>query len=194
MVAKRRREMRSTEYYSGRMYERDVLGPCQATEEGFEVFKKIAEERDYVSYEESMELIRCYSAPDPTNPEKPFAKELRLAIIESLGITDDSVADRVKFYSSVGTPFDKLHGVDGWVEFDPGEEEEPIVVTMDVTLDRTKDEHKADVIVRSVPDPSENEDQFLALVYAYYGPKFAEKLKTAVQLFQKEKGTDRSAA
>ena len=37
----------------------------------------------------------------------------------------------------------------------------PILVTLDVTLNTKKSEHKADIIVQEITDPSQDENRFL---------------------------------
>jgi hypothetical protein len=139
------------------MNERDVLGEFRPTREGVQAFRAAADERGYITHARSMELIRQFSMEDPTNPAKPFAKELRLAVIDELGLEEDADLDRIRYYSAVGTALDHFHGVDAWMEFVP-EHGRPAVVTMDATMNPDKLAHKADIIIQSFPDPSEDEE------------------------------------
>lgn len=168
-----------TRFYSGRLSESDMFGDFKTTPAGVKAFKDEVNAQGYLTRDRAIELIRKHTQEDPTNPMKPFARELRLAVAEELGLESDADLDNLRFYSAVGTPLDVFHGVDGWIEFRP-EGGTPRIVTIDVTLDPAKLEHKADVIVHEVPDPSENEKRFLKFVYEEYAPKVAEKLRPMV--------------
>lgn len=176
----------SQDYYSGRMNERDVLGEFKSTLEGVKAFRAEAGERGYITRGRAIELVRQFTKDDPTNPAKPFAKELRLAVIDELGLEDDEVMDRIRFYSAVGTPLDVFHGIDGWIEFFP-DDGFPRMVTLDVTMDPGKVEHKADVIVQGMSDPSEDEDRFLDAV-ADYARDIAATLKPSVDAMLRRRG------
>lgn len=174
------------DFYSGRLNEGDVLGEFRATPEGIRAFRAAVDKRGYMTPGDAMGLIRKFTKGDPTNPSQPFARELRLAVIEQLGLEDEQDMDRVRFFSAVGTPLDVFHGIDGWIEFVP-DQGPPRIVTLDVTLDPGKEEHKADIIVQEVPDPSEDEKRFLALVYNTYAPQVAQKLRTAVAFMMRDR-------
>ena len=167
------------DFYSGRMNEQDVLGEFKPTPEGLKAFRAEAQEGGYLTRGRAIELIRQYTKEDPTNPNKPFAKELRLAVIDQLGLEDDEDLDRVRFYSAVGTPLDVFHGVDGWIEF-VLEKGVSRMVTLDVTMDPGKLEHKADVIVQQIPDPSESEKRFMSAVDGY-AREVSHRLRPTVQ-------------
>lgn len=172
-------DTRGRDFWSGRLSESDLFGDFKTTPAGVSAFKAEVSERGYITRARAIELIRKHTQEDPTNPTRPFAKELRLAVAEELGLESDTDLDNLRFYSALGTPLDVFHGVDGWIEFRP-EGGSPRVVTIDVTLDPAKLEHKADVIVHEVPDPAENEKRFLKLVYEEYAPQVAEKLRPMV--------------
>jgi len=148
------------DFYSGRLHERDVLGEFKMSDEAKRAFRLAADERGYVTYNKALELVRTFSQEDPTNPQKPFAKELRLAVIEALDLEDDDEMNRIRFYSALGTALDIFHGIDGWIELQL-DEGPPILVTLDVTLNTKKSEHKADIIVQEITDPSQDENRFL---------------------------------
>ncbi len=181
------------DYYSGRMNERDALGEFQRSPAFVKAYRAAANERGYTNYHDSMSLVVDHYQGDPTNPTKPLARELRMAVIEELGLEDDADMDRIKFYSALGTPLDVFHGVDAWIEFIP-ENGVPRRVTIDVTLDPSKETHKADVIIQEVPDPSENEKRFLKIVYENYGPQLADKLRPAVQMMMRRREQEKPLA
>jgi len=167
------------DFYSGRMNERDALGEFRASAEGLRAFKEEANERGYIPRGRAIELVRKYTKEDPTNPSKPFSKELRLAVLDELGLVDDTDLDRVRVHTAVGTPLDVFHGVDGWIEFVP-ERGSPVVVTLDVTMDTGKLEHKADIIVQQFPDPTEDENEFLKIVQVH-AREVARRMMPVVQ-------------
>lgn len=154
------------DFYSGRLNERDVFGEFKMTDEAKKAFRSAAEERGYIAYSKVIDLIRRFPSEDPTNPQKPFAKELRMAVIEALDLEDEEDMARIRFYSAVGTALDIFHGIDGWIELQL-EEGPPVLVTLDVTLNTQKLEHKADIIIQEITDPSQNEDRFLEQVEQY---------------------------
>ena len=65
------------------------------SDEAKRAFRLAADERGYVTYNKALELVRTFSQEDPTNPQKPFAKELRLAVIEALDLEDDDEMNRI---------------------------------------------------------------------------------------------------
>jgi hypothetical protein len=81
---------------------------------------------------------------DPENPRHQFPREIRIALMEILGIPNEE-GDRVKYYTSVKTPLDFTKGVRADAFF--------IVDGRKLTLDITKKEYKivgdfdADVVV-----------------------------------------------
>ncbi len=181
------------EFYSGRLNESDVLGDFRPTPDGVKAFKAEAGDRGYIARGRAIELVREFTKEDPTNPGKPFARELRLAVIDELGLEDEGDMDRIRFYSAVGSPLDIFHGVDGWIEFVP-DKGSPSMVTIDVTLNPEKLTHKADIIVQEVPDPTENEKRFLELVYDEYAPKVADQLRVAVEMMMLRRERDQQAS
>ncbi|MBI2473840.1 hypothetical protein HYV70_04805 [Candidatus Uhrbacteria bacterium] len=176
------------DFYSGRLNERDVFGEFKMTDEARKAFRLAAEERGYITYNRVIELIRKFSSEDPTNPQKPFARELRMAVIEALGLEDDEDMDRIRFYSAVGTALDIYHGIDGWIELQL-DEEPPILVTLDVTLNTKKTDHKADIIVQEITDPSQDEKRFVQDV-EYYASQVIERFHDQLQ----RRGNSQSAA
>ena len=138
--------------------------------------RAMATETGYVKYEPALDLVRKYGKQDPLNPAKPFSKELRQAVIEELGLETTEEMDRVRFYSAVGTPADRFHGVDGWIEYDTPDGRR-LVVTVDVTKNPNKESWKADVIIPEVTDPSESESEFLSQA-EQYAREITERLQS----------------
>lgn len=60
-------------------------------------------------------LVMDNQGGDPTNPHSQLAKDLRLAIMDAMSLTDD---EQVKYYTAVGTALDHTKDVraDGFIE------------------------------------------------------------------------------
>lgn len=164
------------EFYSGKMNERDVFGEPKRGPGFREAFTAKARENGYLNFEDALELVRKHLVQDPTNPVKPFSNELRLAVIDALGLETEEEMDQVRFYSAVGTPADVFHGVDAWMEYETPDGEK-LIVTLDATRNPSKDAAKADLIITEIPDPSEDEDKFLEQASAY-GDRVAEIIRS----------------
>lgn len=131
------------EKYSGRQYERDYLGGIDPSNEDFlaalKRVKRTSKEGSkfpyYVTYKDALDLARKFQPIDkrdpkkkridPTNPKAPLAKDLRIEILDQLGVEDEE-SDKVKVFTAVGTPLDIFHGVDAFVEIDGK------VITLDI--------------------------------------------------------------
>lgn len=156
------------DFYTGKMNERDVFGSFLPSQKFLDAYRAVAKKNGYVGYEAALDLVRNHGIQDPLNPDKPFANELRLAVIEALGLETEKDMDRVKFFTAVETPADQFHGIDGWIEYET-EDGRRIVVTVDVTKNPNKDAWKADVIIPEITDPSVDEDLFLQQAETYGG-------------------------
>ncbi len=158
--------------YRGVELERDVFGTFEQSPEFTEAFKKIATDTGYTHYEQAMALIRDHYPGDPENPEKEFANDLRLEIMDLLS----STASDVQFYTAVGTALDHFHGIDAWIEIRNPQKKGAEIITLDVTLNKDKQEtgHKADLIIPEIPSPSS--DQYLDTV-AKIAKQVLEKLE-----------------
>ena len=148
------------DFYSGKMNEEDLFGKLRPSRKYIEAHESMANADGYVIRDVAIDIIRKYSNQDPINPTQPFAKELRLAVMDELSFETDQEMNRLKFYTAVGTSADVFHGIDGWFEYvdDDGVR---VIVTIDVTKNPKKDEWKADVIIPEVADPEEDETKFL---------------------------------
>lgn len=160
--------------YFGHELEMDLLGSVRWPKVFLDAMKPFQRSGGYVPYEKMIQLIRAYYPEDPTNPKKEFTKDLRLEIMWALNLKDQ----QIRYYNSLKTPLDIWHGVDAWIEIDDPKSNEPIVVTIDTTLNTAKQEsgHKANLIVGDVPEPDSK--QYLPIVERY--------AKEAVELFQNQ--------
>ncbi len=149
----------------------------------------------YVDFPDAMALVRNFQPIDktdpekkrfsPVNPQKPFAKDLRVELIEFLGFSDEEAETAVKVFTAVGTPLDAFHGVDAVIEI------EGIPITFDATLrtELQKGMGKADVIdyeeIPNADDPEEEE--------AYFARVAEIAKKIAAQYTKKKKiGTEKA--
>lgn len=129
--------------------------------------------RGHIPYEEAMELARKFQPFDPTHPNKPFARDVRISLLDlminkKLITNSEEDQDRVKFYTAVKTPLDTFHDVDAFVEFKDLDNKK-YLVTFDLTLNPQKQKYKSDIIVTKLPDPNLDEEKikYLATIEEY---------------------------
>jgi hypothetical protein len=142
---------------------------------------KVGKEGGYIRFRAALELAKKFQPSDPTNPEKPFGRELRIALQDILNLDAPEDYDRVKFYTAVGTPLDKFHGVDAFVEFEKEDKETKRVdvyrATFDFTTNPQKQVYKSDIVVqeKDLPDPKLESEDFLKAVEGF-AKQVAEKI------------------
>ncbi len=119
---------------------------------------------EYMSYRDSVVDAKERQISDPKNPDRPFARDLRIEIIDKLGLEDPADFDNVEFYSALGTSFDTYHGVDCFVEV--ATEDGLKRVTIDLTT-REKGTFKADILIEFPNDnldPDLDESEYLGII------------------------------
>lgn len=177
------------ESYSGRLYERDCFGEAVRTEE----FERQSQnpmkgpEGRLSNLEAMYEQVKLAQPGDPTDPKKGFARDLRLAVSDALGLVGDDI-DGLRFFTAIGTTLDKFEGVDAFFEVVDPTSGKRYRITMDATMNKEKEEsgHKADIIIGEVKDPEENEAEYLESV-ENYGKRIAARLND----MRKEDGVER---
>jgi hypothetical protein len=117
-----------------------------------ESLKEIRNKKDQI-----IEIVKKYQKFDPTNPNTDFLRELRLAIADELGLHEIEEMEKIKVFSAIRSPLDVI-GIDGFVTWQINGKE--IVVTLDASL-REKEFGEADIIFGELPDPKENEEDYL---------------------------------
>jgi len=123
--------------YTGGLMEKEVLGGL-----------KLEKEDVYVPFREAMKWVEQHQSGDPADPDPRFANDLHATVAEMLGIED---LRNIKFFTAVGSPLDKFHGIDAFFKIKEGGEE--LTITLDVTINPAKgDRYKADVIISIPPD------------------------------------------
>lgn len=155
-----RREPR--ELYTGRMLESDMFGDARFMLDPLFVahYRALARRDGYVTFRDAVQLVRDHYPGNPTNPRRDIPRELRLAVCEQLRLPMEEWDD-IKVYSSVGSPLDRIHGVDAFVIYEPANES-PRIVTLDVTQrpEKLEEGHRADVIIGEFVDPQDDEAQY----------------------------------
>lgn len=148
------------EVYTGGMLEEEMLGKIESKEE-----EELLDIRDYIEYEDAIDIVKSIQPKesDPTDPDPYFASDLHTMLAENLELEDYS---DLEYYTAVSSRFDFFHGVDAFFEWKlPGGR--VIMATFDVTKNREKLLHKADVITQVDEedlDMEEHKAQYLAFV------------------------------
>ena len=178
---------KNPDVYTGRMLERDAFGDPKPGKLFEQYLRQLADTRGYVTRRQAMDLVRSFTEQDPNNPEKPFAKDLRIEVCSALRLPVPAW-DSVRFYSSVDTPLDTFHKTDGWLEYVDPRSDEKVVVTLDVTQRKNKgDEWMESVMDESLayrgadelivnPAVNHNDAHFEEQV-EWYAKRVADKLK-----------------
>ena len=167
---------RSREFYSGREFEYDLFWKMDVTSLAYRrELERLADRNGYVNYQNAVSLVKKFQLQDPTNPEKDFSRELRLAVEEKLGLKTPDEMDRVKIFVSINSPLDR-HGVDAFITYEEGGIE--YLISLDATRRGEKqiEGGKADIIVSDLADPDEDEEGYLEEINQY-AEEAAEKIK-----------------
>jgi len=122
----------------------------------------------YIRFKKALELTKKFQPADPTNPNKPFGRDLRITLQDLLKLETEEEMDMIKFYTAVGTPLDKIHGVDAFLEVDGGKEG-IFRTTFDLTTNPNKKSYKSDLIIseEDLPDPNLEEKEYLRQMDIY---------------------------
>jgi len=174
---------------TGNLFETEQIGTIDTGSPEYQKALRLAKEKEakfgkeggYLRFRTALELVKKFQPSDPTNPQKPFARELRIALQDILKLETPEDYDRVKFYTAVGTPLDIFHGVDAFVEFEKENPETKKVdvyrATFDFTTNPQKQGYKSDIVVqeKDLPDPKLEADDFLEAVHRF-AEKAAEKI------------------
>lgn len=148
------------EVYTGGMLEEEMLGKIESKQE-----KELLDIRDYIEYEDAIEIVKSIQPKDsdPTDPDPYFARDLHAMLAENLELEDYS---DLEYYTAVKSRFDFFHGVDAFFEWKLPDGR-VIRTTLDLTKNREKLLHKANVIIQVNEedlDLDEHKEQYLAFV------------------------------
>jgi len=137
----------------GTEFEWDIFGAVDTKNPEYQKeLAKVTKQNGFVFEHDALKLVKKFQPEDPRNPERAFARDLRIEIIDQLGLTEEKDMDRVKFYTAIGTPLDKWHGIDGFFEIEEANGQ-IIRITLDATtIDKEEknkrgQEIKADIVV-----------------------------------------------
>ena len=101
----------------GAEFEWDIFGSVDRNNPAYQKeLKKAMKPNGFVFYRDALNLVKKFQPGDPKNPERGFARDLRIAILDELGLTEEKDMDRLEFYTAVGSPLDHWHGVDSFFE------------------------------------------------------------------------------
>ncbi len=133
----------------------------------------------YIRFRKAMELVKKFQPYDPANPNKHFARDIRVELQDLLGLTTEEEMDRVKFYTAVGSPLDKRHSVDAFIEY-TDKSGETFRATFDLTTNPQKQAYKTDIVVqlKDLPDPNTNKKEYNSAIKEFAGkilPKMVVK-------------------
>lgn len=173
----------------GKEYEISYLGTIKVGDEYIKAYREALHknlranpETGYLSYNTAMELVKKFQPggqEGETNPQRDFMRELRLAVLEKLKLSEaeEKITDNLKSYTAVGSPLDVFHGVDAFLTFQTEDKKKTAVATIDISL-RQKVNFKADICeYGEIPPPEENEDEYLKRIDSLAG-QVAERIQT----------------
>lgn len=166
---------------TGNLFEWQFIGEIDTTSREYQKeLRRLQEEaakegakNGHIPYEKALELAKKFQPFDPTHPNKPFARDIRISLLDLMidkGLITESEEDqdRIKFYTAVKTPLDTFHSVDAFIEFKDLNNKK-YLVTFDLTLNPQKKEFRSDIVVTELPDPKLDEEKFryLATIEQY---------------------------
>jgi len=170
----RERRITPRELYTGKIYEKEYFGEIDTNDPRiFEEIKKYRQPSKnpnfefWMNFRDALKIAKEFQPIDKTDPERkrvdpanpaaPLLRDLKEALIEQWGLTDEE-ADDLKLYTAVGSPLDFLHKVDAFIDY------EGRIVTLDLTLRTETGKKTADVIISGElpsPDDPKTEDAYL---------------------------------
>ena len=170
------RRLESKIELTGRLFEEELVGEADIKNPEYQKALKIAQEQEaktlkkegYLRFRKALELAKKFQPGDPTNPRRPFGRELRIALQDLLNLKTEEEMDRVKFYTAIGTPLDKIHGVDAFMEYEDLDKK-IYRATFDFTTNPQKKVYKSDIMVleKELPDSQLDSAGFLEKIEEY---------------------------
>lgn len=161
---------------TGGLFEEELVGEADIKNPEYQKELKITQEQEaraikkegYIRFWEALKLAKKFQPGDPTNPQKPFGRELRIALQDLLKLKTGEEMDRVRFYTAIGTPLDKIHGVDAFVEYEDLDKK-LYHATFDFTTNPRKKVYKSDIVVleKELPDSQLDSSGFLEKIEEY---------------------------
>ncbi len=154
----------------GKIVESELLGE---TKKEMILFNQLHETETYMKYREAVNFAKKHQRGDPFNPKRFFPKSL-LEALRSDKDLDAEEEGQIGFYTAVNSPLDRYHGVDAFIEYK--EKDKTFLVTIDVTINSSKDSYKADVVL-NIPseglDPKDDD-------YERYINKYVSQIRSEI--------------
>lgn len=168
--------------YTGKIYETDFLGKVDMPSEFFEAERKLP--RDWRGWyrddNDIYELTKRFYPKDPTDPKEELGNELRIEVVDALGLQPNEYDD-VKFFTTVGIEqIDKKLGVDAFIEYTDQKSKITKRVTIDLTQNPQKvaEGHKADIIIGELPAPEFEKEKYQEEIQNIAGKVAAKFLRS----------------
>lgn len=133
--------------YTGKLAESEVLGSPE----------KIPNPEEYIPFKQALEIVRGLQLSEPSDPESRFPNEVHATLADILQLEDYR---QVEYYTALGSPLDRFHGIDAFFEIETGRGR--VTITLDITQNPHKKDYKADIVIqwpREGLDVREPEDQ-----------------------------------
>ena len=155
---------------TGRIFEARFMGSAVVDPQFVQELARLPRAEGY-RFPKKVDVFRLYEKfykGDLTNPTGIHAKELRLAVADELGLSEEQL-ERLRFYSTLQTPIDVLMGVDGFLSYQEAKNRPEQFVTLDATLRtrKIKEGAKADVLIGELPDAVQEEDAYFEAIQGY---------------------------
>ncbi len=104
---------------------------------------------DYTPYRQAMEQVLInplgYKTKETFDPPSEWMRDVHYQICQKLHLQDWSA---LKVFPALGTAADKWHGIDAVIQYTDPETKEAVNVTIDFTLNKSKEDgYKADIII-----------------------------------------------
>ncbi len=175
---------------TGNLFETEQIGEVDVKNQKYlETLKKVVAEEaghgmksGYIRFQKGIELAKKFQPCDPANPTKPFGKEIIIALQDLLKFESEEDMDRIKFYTASGTPLDKLHGVDAFLELED-KDKKVYRATFDLTVNPNKKAYKSDIVVleQNLPDPTLKPKEYLEAIESYAKQVLSKMISREVQ-------------
>lgn len=138
---------------TGGEHERDTFGALKLKKQ----FSAGERGVEYLPYDEAIRYVKERTEQDPENPAGEFANDLRLELMDMIE-GELKGNGKLAVYATNGTPIDRFHGVDAFVEYTEAGNKGVARATLDVTVNTAKGtEYKADIVFTAPPEPEAEE-------------------------------------
>ncbi|MBU1036558.1 hypothetical protein KKF32_00805 [Patescibacteria group bacterium] len=140
---------------SGKLAESETIGQSSIIKTAEQQFRESSHEHSYhIHFREARDLVRGvqdraklpYDPAHPGGRRYPFAHELHAKVAEGLELSNEELQKGcLKLFTAVGSVLDKMHGVDGFLEYRL-ESGKVVFVYFDITANPLKTSAKSSEI------------------------------------------------